>query len=422
VSPQEQAPDLVARRNLAVSLARLGRRAECEALCRDELRTGPAGAAWLLDLLTEAMTAKDLTLAGEYAAIFTALRWGTAWRPRGEGVAAVRAPRVFLSVPKLRHDIEQLRYLQKRGIFGEELTPLVEAYQRAQDRLVARGVEDRVPLEREDDREIGHVYSRVIHLRATPRVRCALSDAWSPAEVEDRYLEKPPGLVVVDDFLSEEALSELRLFCLESTVWSGNDYGHGRLGASFRDGFNCPLLLQIAEELRARLPRVLGERHPLCQLWGFKQGYRQPGGTTTHADFAAVNVNFWITPGAANLAPGTGGLLVYGVDAPLHWDFETYNARRSLNKQILREQGARATVVPYRQNRAVIFNSDLFHDTDDVTFGPGYEERRINVTMLYGTREADAHHPHAGRAGPDTMAPAAWRSAAFSSARRARSG
>jgi hypothetical protein len=43
--------------------------------------------------------------------------------------------------------------------------------------------------------------------------------------------------------------------------------------------------------------------------------------------------------------------------------------------------------VPYRANRAVIFDSDLFHETDVIHFKPGYENRRINVTLLYGRRQ-----------------------------------
>ena len=42
--------------------------------------------------------------------------------------------------------------------------------------------------------------------------------------------------------------------------------------------------------------------------------------------------------------------------------------------------------VPYRQNRAVIFNSDLFHATAPLDFKPGYANRRVNVTMLFGRR------------------------------------
>jgi hypothetical protein len=35
------------------------------------------------------------------------------------------------------------------------------------------------------------------------------------------------------------------------------------------------------------------------------------------ADFAAVDVNIWITPTEANLDPTTGGPIVHDVDAPL---------------------------------------------------------------------------------------------------------
>jgi len=41
--------------------------------------------------------------------------------------------------------------------------------------------------------------------------------------------------------------------------------------------------------------------------------------------------------------------------------------------------------VPYRENRAVLFDSRLFHGTDAPEFAPGYENHRINITMLFGT-------------------------------------
>ena len=44
------------------------------------------------------------------------------------------------------------------------------------------------------------------------------------------------------------------------------------------------------------------------------------------------------------------------------------------------------TIVPHNENRAVIFNSNLFHETDNIKFKAGYENRRINVTLLFGRR------------------------------------
>jgi hypothetical protein len=323
-----------------------------------------------------------------------------------------------LTVGKLKHDIEQFTYLQRSGVLGDEFADIIKAYEQIADRLTATGITGRTPLLDEDCLAIGHVYNRIVYVRHSPRVRQALSPDWDRAAVENQYLNLPPGIVVIDDFLSHDALDGLRSFCLESTVWSGNRYAHGRLGAFLRDGFNCPLLLQIAEELRDALPTVIGPRYPLRQLWGFKYAPTLPADSTNHADFAAVNVNFWITPDDANLDESSGGLVVYDVDAPLSWPFDVYNSRRDIIKPYLRERGARQIIIPYRQNRAIVFNSDLFHATAGVRFASDYESRRINITMLYGDREHDIHHPGLRQDdGLPVNFNSGWRSAAFSRTR-----
>lgn len=54
--------------------------------------------------------------------------------------------------------------------------------------------------------------------------------------------------------------------------------------------------------------------------------------------------------------------------------------------EFLRSNGAAPVTVPYRENRALIFNSDLFHESDRCHFRDDYESRRINITLLYGHR------------------------------------
>ena len=97
-----------------------------------------------------------------------------------------------------------------------------------------------------------------------------------------------------------------------------------------------------------------------------------------------VNVNFWITPDDSHRSEGQGGLVVYPWEPPQDWGATRYNQRTADVWSALEEQAVEPVVVPYRQNRAVIFNSKLFHHTDEFDFGPGYEDRRINVTMLFG--------------------------------------
>jgi tetratricopeptide (TPR) repeat protein len=198
-----------------------------------------------------------------------------------------------------------------------------------------------------------------------------------------RWQTARPQIVVIDNLLTEEALAQLHRFCMDSTIWR-KAYANGYLGAIPESGFASPLLAQIADELRHAYEGIFG-RHPLRYLWAFKCDGRQKG-VNIHADFAAVNVNFWITPDEANLDAAQGGLVVWDVAAPLDWDFNRYNNDEAAIRGFLAEKGAKSLTVPYRANRAVIFDSDLFHETDTIAFRDGYANRRINITMLYGRR------------------------------------
>jgi hypothetical protein len=361
----------------------------------------PEGQRWADDLIGEAITWRNLAHADALVRLIADLRQAPLATQACE-IPAQDSPRL-LSAGKLIHDIEQFEWLDARGLLG--------GYSRALRQFEGQHGEHRVPLEQADEPLVQRYFGRLLHLADGERVAQALSDSWRGASAEALYLDEAPGIVVIDNFLSADALIGLRHFCLASTFWNANRYGHGRLGAFVRDGFSCPLLFQIAEELRARLPRVLDQGLLLKQLWGFKNAAHQPADAAIHADFAAVNVNFWLTPTEANINALTGGMSIFAMDAPPDWDFEMYNARTDLIHDFLQRNGARRIRIPYRANRAIIFNSDLFHGTDRVDFSPCYENRRINVTFLYGNRENDLHHHQ-------VSAPiSAWRSAAFRRAR-----
>ncbi|MGE3335666.1 MAG: tetratricopeptide repeat protein [Rhodospirillaceae bacterium] len=198
-----------------------------------------------------------------------------------------------------------------------------------------------------------------------------------------QWARREPRIAVIDNLLTDEALVRLRRFCWDSTIWH-KSYKDGYLGAMPEQGFACPLLAQIAEELRDTFPAIIGD-HRLRMMWGFKYD-SQLKGIGIHADQAAVNVNFWITPDEANLNPEGGGLVVWDAAAPDDWDPAKYNGDEPGIRDFLAKAGAKPVKVPYRSNRAVIFDSDLFHETDTIEFNEGYLNRRINLTMLYGRR------------------------------------
>ncbi len=189
---------------------------------------------------------------------------------------------------------------------------------------------------------------------------------------------------VIDDFLTPEALEQLRKFCLESTVWR-LPYQFGYVGAFTRDGFSSVSLFAIAEEFSAALGEAFAD-YQLAEWWGFVYDAKLPG-TDIHGDDADFSLNLWITPDSANLDPSGGGLVMWNKKAPSDWSYSDYNSGGERVRQFLEEENAESQVIPYRANRAVLFEGHLFHKTDDFTFAPGFANRRRSVTILFRRRK-----------------------------------
>jgi tetratricopeptide (TPR) repeat protein len=292
-------------------------------------------------------------------------------------VFGARRPRVEPPPPyRTKHDREQLQYLIETRILEDSPS------------LLALADDRREAAEQFDER-----FSTLFHIEGGDRCASpAINSRGDGAEIERVWEQSSPNIVVVDDLLSPEALGELKRFCWGSTIWRG-EYRLGYLGAMPESGFAVPLLAQISGELTAAFPRIFRD-HPLLQWWAFKYD-SELSGIGIHADFAAINVNFWITPDEANLDPACGGLVIWDKPAPLDWTFEKYNNVETAEiRKFLSEAGAKSVAIPYRANRAVIFDSDLFHETDRIAFKEGYRNRRINVTLLYGLREHTGTAPH----------------------------
>ncbi len=207
-------------------------------------------------------------------------------------------------------------------------------------------------------------------------------------ELARQWQDSHPRMVVIDDFLTPAALEKLRQYCAASTIWHRN-YDAGYIGATPEDGLACPLMAQIAEEIRATFPQMIGD-HAFRYLGAFKYDSALSTGTNTHADNSAVNVNLYIAPDEANLDPDSGGMDIWDVVAPPGEEMRRYNSDEALARDFLERSGARLTRVAHRANRAVIFQSDLFHKTSDCRFREGYLNKRINVSLLFGHRGAPA--------------------------------
>ena len=280
--------------------------------------------------------------------------------------------------PRLRHDMEQLECLASRGKLPASaagLLPVLKRYAAQNGDLSGKFA----PSGEEGER-LRQALAEY-HYCPDPPFSGATLGANDYSAIEESYMQSSPKLVVIDNFLSPAALNSLREYCEEATIWKSY-FDNGYVGTLFGSGF-CPrVLLALADELKMMMPRTIGSA-PLTQAWAFKYDQRLRG-INMHADFANVNVNFWITRDDACKDKNTGGMVIYDVPAPPEWTFEDYNGKSGKMAAFLAAHNAQPQRVPYRENRCVLFDSTLFHTTDEIHFKAGYTNRRINITLLYG--------------------------------------
>jgi tetratricopeptide (TPR) repeat protein len=277
---------------------------------------------------------------------------------------------------KLEHDAEQFLYLAQRTRDRVRFESLARNY-----RAIAEQIANELtPLSDAQLVALGEDYNTPIHLRETPEVAGrAVNERTDGAALTVQF--EAQGAVAVDDLLTPQALDSLRRFLLESTIWHDFSHIESFVASYLEDGLACPLVLQIADELRRAFPAILGS-HRLSQAWAFK-GLKSQAAVEAHADDAAVSVNFWITPTKANLDPAHGGLVVCLAPPPGDWEIKDYDADQARIVTFLEQNAGSSLIAPYRQNRAVLFRSRLFHYSDQPQFAPGHENHRINLTLLY---------------------------------------
>ncbi|PTU64224.1 hypothetical protein DB032_04500 [Chromobacterium sp. Panama] len=310
-------------------------------------------------------------------------------QPLNSLLAAGQHEKLFkVSRGKLRHDLDQLDYLMHKGRVTPETEMLYGGYHDLLALLEEEGSGDKLYyLTPKILHALGETIYRPLHLPQRGGVEKVFSPQVDFSEAELRYA-RDKGVLVIDGVLHQGALQALRSELLESTIWF-DAKPRGYVGAYLDRGLSCELVYQLAFELRHAMPGIFGA-HRLEEIWAYR--YEHAGqGIAVHADAAAINANLWITPDYANLAPDRGGLIIYPIAPPMDWGFDRYNnlERRREILAFIEAAGVEPVRVPYRENRMVIFDSQYFHETDEFSFKEGYENRRTNLTMLYGAAKHD---------------------------------
>lgn len=283
---------------------------------------------------------------------------------------------------KIQHDIEQLEHLIGGNIISNDYSALVEEYRDVLKRMGDRYEGMISELDPPVSPRFQKSYNRMLYHEPGVQIEGGvLSPDLDLAKIEKDFLNNPHGFSFFDGLLREEAIQSLRAFCLNSTIWFLLDY-EDELESNLMTGFSCPLIFQIATEIKQAFPRIMGG-HPFTSCWAYKY-FKSKSGLGVHCDDGAVSINFWITPDEANKNPDAGGLVLWNKSVSRDFLGEVTEQRQEKFNQVISEPDAESFRVPYRCNRAVLFHSNVLHGTDAIDFKPGYKNNRINMTFLYG--------------------------------------
>ena len=215
--------------------------------------------------------------------------------PRADGSLAQQHSTTLL---KLRHDAEMLEHLEEQGLlpasfrgapalFRTVLASAVERYGRRPTASFSVTLDDAL-WRRSHDRAVvwgprgsaERLEGGVLSYRTRAGARDILEEYRRNGRGDAAECADQDGWVVVDGVLRPEALARLRIFLVESTFYYAPKQGGHYLMAALEDGLASPIVQQLAEELRATYPEVLGQHH-LRMAWAFKY---DNSGTALDAD------------------------------------------------------------------------------------------------------------------------------------------
>lgn len=203
------------------------------------------------------------------------------------------------------------------------------------------------------------------------------------------YQYEQEKLVIVDNFIKPPFVQMLRDYTLITNL--RHDLYPDYAALNFHRKNGClwfKLLSNIVEECKNNfkfLKKIKFERAWSLIFNNFS------GGVRTHADPASITFNMWVTPNEnMYLKPEYNGLKIWKIRRPDDWGGDYYNGNEDASQNYINDNNVAPVLVPYSNNRVVIFDSCFFHKSMPVRSKPGYHSRRINYTFLFS--EAGGNH------------------------------
>lgn len=196
--------------------------------------------------------------------------------------------------------------------------------------------------------------------------------------VEQQYrLSSPYNFSVIDNFLTKANLKILRRQLVTHWGWRRKNWTSNYLHNRTPD---IPGLLELGRKLESLLPLQRDEK--LVDFWAL-MFHRNLSGSP-HSDNASIAFTLWLTEECFNNDPDSGGLTLFDVKRDDRQRPHEHLVSRWSSQYLAENTCGASTYIPYKENRAVIFDARTFHVTEspnfDVSKPDGY---RINLTYAF---------------------------------------
>ena len=186
----------------------------------------------------------------------------------------------------------------------------------------------------------------------------------------------PQSYAVVDNFLPTDIYNSIRDFLILDGGWRQKNWQVDQL---FCKEPPIPHLLDLISTIKLGLGNI-ADGLELVKHWGVL--CHTNNGLQVHSDNAAIAINLWLTPDEYNISPETGGMVIYDLKRTEDMAIHEFNAMPWAGDFLSNHPNVSSVNIPYRNNRAVIFDARLFHESDNVKFsGDMFEHCRMGLTL-----------------------------------------
>lgn len=192
------------------------------------------------------------------------------------------------------------------------------------------------------------------------------------------HASAPFNFAVINHFFADEFCEDLREKLIGHWAWRQKNWVNRYL---HNYDLDLPEITLLADLLKQRMPWLLGDM-VLAKHWAIMS--TQNVGVHPHADVGSMVLNVWLTPDEFNLDSQKGGLVLFDVKRESGMQYHEYNTAPECVEYVRRHTAGKRAVVPYRYNRAVLFDARTFHASDEICFrNAGPESFRINLSLVF---------------------------------------